>query len=75
MAEILLVKVHPRSKAPGVERLADGSFRVRVLAAPDRGRANREVLERLAAFLHVPVSRLAIVRGETSSAKWVKVAP
>ncbi len=75
MAEILSVKVHPRSKAPGVEKLAEGSFRVRVRAAPDRGRANREVLERLAAFLEVPVSRLTIVRGETSSVKWVRVEP
>ncbi len=75
MAEILSVKVHPRSKAPGVEKLTDGSFRVRVQAAPEQGRANREVLERLARFLQVPPSRLTIVRGETSSAKWVKVGP
>jgi hypothetical protein len=73
MPEILSVKVHPRSKAPGVERLADGSFRVRVRAAPERGQANREVLERLADFLGVPPSRLAVVRGETSSAKRVRL--
>jgi uncharacterized protein YggU (UPF0235/DUF167 family) len=75
MAAILLVKVQTRSKAPGVEKLADDSFRVSVVAAPDRGRANREVVERLAEFLDVPPSRLMIVRGEKSSAKWVKVEP
>ena len=75
MAAILSVKVQPRSKAPGVEKLPDGSFRVRVQAAPDRGRANREVLERLAGFLDVPPSRLSIVRGEGSSSKWIKVEP
>jgi uncharacterized protein YggU (UPF0235/DUF167 family) len=75
MAAILSVKVQPRSKTPGVEKLPDGSFRVRVLAAPDRGRANREILERLAEFLDVPSSRLKIVRGETSSSKWVRVDP
>ena len=48
MAKLLEVKVQPRSKKPGVEKLADGTYRVRVLAAPERGRANREVLERLA---------------------------
>jgi uncharacterized protein YggU (UPF0235/DUF167 family) len=75
MAVILSVKVQPRSKAPGVEKLPDGSFRVRVQAAPDRGRANREVLERLAGFLDVPPSRLSIVRGEGSSSKWIKIEP
>lgn len=75
MAVILSVKVQPGSKAPGVEKLPDGSFRVRVQAAPDRGRANREVLERLAGFLDVPPSRLSIVRGEGSSSKWIKIKP
>ncbi len=75
MAAILSVKVQPRSKAPGVEKLPDGSFRVRVRAAPERGRANREVLERLAEFLAIPASRLTIVRGEGASTKWVRVGP
>jgi uncharacterized protein YggU (UPF0235/DUF167 family) len=75
MTEIVSVKVQPRSKAPGVLKLTDGSFRVRVLAAPDRGRANREVIERLAEFLDVPPSRLKIVRGEASSSKLVRVGP
>ncbi len=73
MATLLEVKVQPRSKRPGVEKLADGSFRVRVLAAPERGRANREVVERLAEFLDLPPSRLSVVRGEASSNKRVKV--
>jgi uncharacterized protein (TIGR00251 family) len=75
MTELLSVKVQPRSKAPGVLKLNDGSFRVRVQAAPDRGRANREVIERLAEFLDVPPSRLKIVRGETSPNKRVRVEP
>jgi hypothetical protein len=34
MATLLTVKVQPRAKAPGVEKLGDGIFRVRVAAAP-----------------------------------------
>jgi uncharacterized protein (TIGR00251 family) len=75
MATLLSVKVQPRSKTPGVEKLPDGSFRVRVLTAPEKGRANREVIERLAEFLDVPPSRLEIVRGETSSSKRIRVGP
>ena len=75
VATLLEVKVQPRSKAPGVEKLADGSFRVRVRAAPERGRANREAVERLAEFLDVPPSRLSVVRGEGSTNKWVRLEP
>jgi uncharacterized protein YggU (UPF0235/DUF167 family) len=69
MARILTVKAQPRSKAPGVEELGTDSFRVRVRAAPDKGRANAEIAERLASHLGIPPSRLTLVRGATSSRK------
>jgi hypothetical protein len=69
MARILTVKVQARSKAPGVEALGPDEFRVRVRAVPEKGRANREVVERLAAHLAVPPARLALVRGAASSRK------
>lgn len=68
-ARILTVKVQPRSKAPGVEETGPDSFRVRVTAVPEKGRANREVVERLAGHLGVPPSRLTLVRGAASSLK------
>ncbi|MFO7733406.1 MAG: DUF167 domain-containing protein [Candidatus Aminicenantes bacterium] len=70
---LFAVKVQPRSKSPGVEKLGKGEFRVRVLAPPEKGRANREVIERLAEYLDVAPSRLKIVRGETSSRKTVRL--
>jgi hypothetical protein len=71
--KILRVRVQARSKSPGVERLAAGEFRVRVAAAPEKGRANREVIERLARFLGIPPSCVAIIRGQTSSQKWIRL--
>lgn len=69
MARILTVKAQPRSKAPGVEAISSDSFRVRVRAAPEKGRANAEVAERLARHLGVPSSRLILLRGASSSHK------
>jgi uncharacterized protein YggU (UPF0235/DUF167 family) len=69
MARILTVKVRPRSKAPGVEALGPDEYRVRVRSAPEKGRANQEVAERLAARLGVPPSRLTLVRGASSPTK------
>jgi len=69
MARILTVKVLARSKAPGVEELGPDAYRVRVRAVPEKGRANAEVIERLAGHLSVPTSRLTLLRGATSSSK------
>jgi uncharacterized protein YggU (UPF0235/DUF167 family) len=75
MATNLTVRVQPRSKTPGVEKLGEGSFRVRVLAAPEKGRANREVAKRLAEYLDVAPSRLTLVRGAASSHKLFRLEP
>ncbi len=69
MARNLTVKVRTRSRAPGVEELGPGAFRVRVRSAPEKGRANEEVVERLAGHLGVPPSRLTLVRGASSPVK------
>jgi hypothetical protein len=75
MTTLLTVKVQPRAKAPGVEKLGEGIFLVRVAAAPEKGRANREVAERLAEYLDVPTSRLTLVRGAASSHKKFRLEP
>jgi uncharacterized protein len=75
MAILLQVKVQPRAKTPGVEELGPGVFRVRVRSAPEKGRANREVAERLAEYLDVPPSRLTLVRGAASSHKTFRLEP
>jgi uncharacterized protein YggU (UPF0235/DUF167 family) len=75
MARILTVKVRARSKAPGVEAVGPDEFRVRVRAVPEKGRANQEVVERLAAHLGVPPSRLTLLRGAASIRKQFRLEP
>ena len=67
----LSVKVQPRSSRPGVEETGPGEFKVRVKAAPDKGRANAEVIELLAEHFDVPPSRIKIVRGEIARTKTI----
>ena len=70
---LIAVKVHPRSRFPGVGKDADGTYRVRVSAPPEKGRANREMISRLADHLRVPPSKLKIVKGEASPRKTVLI--
>lgn len=63
------VKVKAGAKAELVEKLADGSFYVRVKEKPREGRANYAVRDALAGYFNVPRSRVTLIRGETSKIK------
>lgn len=67
------VKVVPRAKKPGVEKLADGSWRVAVSAPAESGKANAAVVDALAKHFDVPKSSIQILRGETSRLKLIEI--
>ena len=69
----LNIRVQPRARKPGVEKLDTGEYKVRVHAAPTKGEANREVLEILASHFGVPRSGVKIVRGLKSRKKAVVI--
>ena len=51
----------------------DGSYRVKVTAAPDKGKANAAICEALAEHFRVPLRSVRLVRGETSRNKVFEV--
>lgn len=59
----------------GLHRAADGavSLIVKVTAAPDKGRANKAVIETLARACRMPKSAFTLVSGETGRGKTVLV--
>lgn len=70
----IALKVQPKASADRVEGVERGALRVRVTAAPDKGKANSRAMKVLAAALGVPASRIRIVSGEKSRDKVVEVA-
>jgi uncharacterized protein (TIGR00251 family) len=79
--EGLLVKLRVTAKSQreglaGVHYAADGSaaLRVRVRAVPEQGKANRAVIDTVAASLGLPKTSLSIKAGETSRNKTVLIA-
>jgi uncharacterized protein (TIGR00251 family) len=69
----LTVKVQPRARNPGIDKLDTGEYRVRVHAPPTKGEANLEVIKTLASHFGVPPSHVRIVRGMRSRNKAVVV--
>jgi uncharacterized protein (TIGR00251 family) len=67
------VKVQPRARK--AEVLADGAagLIVRVVSAPEHGRANAEVRALVAEHFGLPPSRVRIVRGERSRRKLLAI--
>lgn len=68
------VKVIPRaSKNEIVGFLQDGSLKVKLCAVPEKGKANAELCDVLAAWLGVSRRGVSIVSGETSHRKRVRI--
>jgi uncharacterized protein (TIGR00251 family) len=79
-ADSVLVHVlaAPKASRNGVEgavTTAQGAaLKVRVTAAPDRGKANQAIIKLLAKAWHLPTSRFSIVAGNTDRHKTILVA-
>ena len=66
----------PRSSSSGIAGvMADGTLKVRVVAAPTRGKANAELCQVLARHYAVAPSAVTILRGHTSAVKLVRIEP
>jgi uncharacterized protein len=73
-AVMLRVRVTPRARREGVLGWRGGALCVAVSAVPERGEANRAVLDLLATALDLRRGALAIVRGGAARDKTVRVA-
>ena len=54
--------------------LPDGTWKVKIAAPPEKGKANRALCEFVAEKLGVPKTRVKIVSGETSRLKRIQVS-
>jgi uncharacterized protein (TIGR00251 family) len=68
------VKVIPRAGRTGIAGTRADALLIRLAAAPVSGAANGALIALLAHLLDIPKSRIAIVAGDTSRNKRVKVS-
>jgi uncharacterized protein YggU (UPF0235/DUF167 family) len=66
--------VAPGAAKPGVVGRHGEAWKVRVAAAPERGKANDAVLDLLASTLSVPRASVTLVSGSASRDKIVELA-
>ena len=73
MARIVVTVSPGASRSELAGRHGDG-WKVRVAAPPERGRANKALVDLLAEALDLPRSRLVVVAGRSARRKVVEVA-
>jgi len=67
------IAARPGSSRRGIVRAGQGGLTVAVHAAPDKGKANDELIETLAEAVEVPRSAVTIVRGASSRKKTIRI--
>jgi uncharacterized protein (TIGR00251 family) len=71
----LNLRVHPKSpRSEWGGRLADGTLKVRLAAAPEKGKANEELRRFLAEELGVTRAQVEIVAGASGHNKQVRIS-
>jgi uncharacterized protein (TIGR00251 family) len=69
----LNVKVTPNASRNEIMGLTDGTWRIKIAAAPDKGKANKELIEFFSKRLGIKKSSISILKGQTSHNKVVAI--
>jgi uncharacterized protein (TIGR00251 family) len=70
---LVQIKVKPNSKKPRIEEPTGGVMTVYLKSPPAEGKANEELIARLAERYGVPRSRVRIKSGHSSRTKLVEI--
>jgi uncharacterized protein len=66
---ILPVRAHPGARRNEIRGVQEGMLKVSVTQAPEKGKANKAVIELLAKTLGLKKSQIELIAGETSHRK------
>ena len=70
------VRVIPKSGSLAVgDKMADGTWKIKLKSLPEKGSANAELVKFLAKLLHIPRENVRIISGQTSRNKTLQILP
>lgn len=73
MATIIDIKVFPSAGRQQCVLDASGLIKIYLKAAPEKGKANQELIKMLARALQIPTDTIMIVSGQTTQRKKIKI--
>ncbi len=70
---IFSAKIVPGSSRTSISGVLNGMLKIKIIAAPEKGKANRSLVEFLAKQLGVKKNAISIISGQTSPIKQIRV--
>lgn len=70
---IINVSVKTRANSAKIEQISDTIFKIWVTEPPEKGKANKQVIELLAKHFKIPKSHISIKAGTTSKEKLFEI--
>ncbi len=67
------IKAVPRSTISKIEKMPDGRYKAWLKAAPEKGKANEELVDLCAKHFKVPRKDIKIIAGKTARVKMIEV--
>ncbi len=67
-------KIVPGSSRTGISGVLDGKLKVKISAAPEKGKANQCLIEFLAKELGVKKTAVSIISGQTNPIKQIQIS-
>jgi len=71
---LIKVKVFPGSKKEEIIKKKEDSFEIKVKEKPEKGLANKRVIQVLASFFNIPESKVRLIRGARQRNKIFEIA-
>ncbi len=73
MEKFIKVKVKPKAKREYIKKISEDEFEVAVNEPPEKGRANKRLIELISKYFKVSKSNVTILKGEKSRNKVLKI--
>jgi len=70
---VIKIKVKPKSKKEYVKKISENEFEVAVNAPPEKGKANKRLIELISKYFAVSKNNVRILKGEKSRNKILKI--
>jgi len=70
---IIQISVKPNSKQLKLEKIGDNTYKAWLTVVPEKGKANKQLIELLSEFFAINKSRIKIKAGLTSREKLIEI--
>ncbi|MFH1610491.1 MAG: DUF167 domain-containing protein [Patescibacteria group bacterium] len=67
------IKVITKASCNKVEKIDDVHYKVKVTTAPEKGKANKKVIDILSEYFNVSKSKINIIKGQTIADKFIEI--